>query len=47
MNAFSVKIKSPLFTEIMTIKKLNLMGRRCKQQNVKGSKSIPIMGGGE
>lgn len=44
MKAFPERIKSLLFTEIMTIKKLNLMGRRCKQQNVKGSKSISTMG---
>lgn len=44
---FPERIKSLLYIEIMTIKKLNLMGRRCKQQNVKGSKSISTMGGGE
>lgn len=47
MKAFPESIKSLLFTEIRSIKKLNFMGRRCKQQNVKGNKSIPTMGGGE
>lgn len=47
MKAFPERTASLLFTEIMTIIKLNLMGRRCKQQNAKKSESINTMGGRE